>query len=105
LPSAEGDGSRRIKGIVEGLLEDWKKKKIFKKDIIERAWKKAAGKKALKHTRVSSFRSGRLIIEVDESGWIYELTIKKKEILDSLNKKLAAEDIAISEIQFRIGTL
>ena len=100
---AEGN-SKAIKGIVEGVLKDWKKKKVFKKDAVEKNWKKVVGKKASQHTRVSSMRSGRLVVESDESGWIYQLSLKKQEILGELEKALAKEDIGITEIQFRIGT-
>lgn len=96
--------AKPIKGIVEGVLKGWKKEKVFKKDILERVWKKVVGKKAAKHSRVGSLKSARLIIEVDESGWIYQLSLKKQDILKKLMKALKKEDIEISEIQFRIGT-
>lgn len=96
--------AKHIKGIVEGVLGNWKKEKVFKKDIIDREWRNVAGKKAVKHTRVSSLKSGRLIIEVNESGWIYQLTLKKREIIDKLKKALKGEDIDITEVQFRIGS-
>jgi len=96
--------AKHIKGIVDGVLGSWKKEKVFKKDIIEKAWGKVAGKKAAKHTRVSSLRSGRLIIEVNESGWIYQLTLKKQEIIGKLKKALKGKDIDLTEVQFRIGS-
>jgi len=98
------DKTKPIKGIVQGVLKGWKKDKVFKKDLIEKAWRKIAGKKAMKHTKIASLRSGRLIIEVDESAWIYQLSMKKHDLLKSMNEVLEKKDIPIKEIQFRIGT-
>jgi len=99
----EEENVKPIKGIVEGLIENWTKKKVFKKDIIEKAWRKIVGKKAVKHTKISSFRSGKLIVEANESGWIYQLTMKKNSIIKDLNKYLKKSDIEITDMQFRIG--
>jgi len=99
----EKENAKAIKGIVDGLLKDWEKERIFKADAVEEAWQKAVGKRALKHTKVATLKSGRLIIEVDESGWIYQLTLKKRAILKALKKQL--KNININEIQFRIGDI
>ena len=95
------DGAEPIKSIVREVLESLKDKKLNKHDALQKAWQKAIGQKAEKHTRISSLRGGRLVIEVDESGWMYQLTLKKQEILKKLQKYL--KETEIQELHFRIG--
>jgi predicted nucleic acid-binding Zn ribbon protein len=90
-----------IKEVIDGVLDGWQKDKLSKKEILEAAWKKACGKKALRHTRIASFKSERLIVEVNGSAWIYQLTLKKPEILKKLKKELS--EFEVEDIQFRIG--
>lgn len=89
-----------VKKVVEGLLDEAVSKKDLK-DLLDKAWLKAAGKKAAKHARIASLRKSKLIVEVSESGWLYQLNLKKQEILGELNKKMGDEKI--EEIRFRIG--
>jgi len=66
-------------------------------------WKGAAGDVAGKHTQPISFRKATLIVNVDDSGWLYELTTRKKEILGKLEGKLGEKKL--KDIRFRIGEI
>ena len=68
---------------------------------ISALWKEAAGEKAAAHTRPASLRKKKLVVNVDGSSWLYELTLRKKEILERLQKKLGEDKI--KELQLRIG--
>lgn len=63
-------------------------------------WKKAAGEFARRRSGPTSLRKGRLVVAVGDSSLLYNLTLRKKEILASLAKE---SDGRIKEIQFRIG--
>jgi predicted nucleic acid-binding Zn ribbon protein len=67
------------------------------------AWRSAAGAKAAAHSKPRSLKSGRLVVNVDGSSWLYELTVKKREILKNL--KEALKDKKVKEITFRIGDI
>jgi len=86
--------------VLKNVISDIGKKKRFSEELKE-AWEKAAGKKAAGHTRAVSLRKGRLAINVDDSGWLYDLTLKKKELLKKIEEKLKNKNI--KEIRFRIG--
>ena len=65
-------------------------------------WPEIAGERILRHTRPRGIKNGRLIINVDGSTWLYELTQRhKKKLLKKLQKKMGEETLA--EIRFRIG--
>ena len=68
---------------------------------IEKIWESAAGKKLAAHSKPVSFKTSRLVVNVDSSGWLYELTMERARILKRLKKKLTKKPV--KEIQFRIG--
>ena len=70
---------------------------------IEKIWKEVAGGKAFVHSRPASLRRKKLVINIDGSSWLYELTLRKKELLANLKKKLGKDKV--KELQFRIGEL
>lgn len=67
------------------------------------AWEDAAGVRAAKHSRPVALRKGELVVNVDGSSWLYELTTRKKEVLGRLAAKL--ENKKLKNIRFRIGEL
>ena len=68
---------------------------------IKSEWEKAVGKAASKHARPVSFRKSTLLVNVDASGWLYDLTTKKKEILKKLDLRFKGRKP--KDIRFRIG--
>ena len=63
----------------------------------------AAGEKAVRHAKPVSLRKKRLVVNVDGSSWLYELTLKKESLLTKMKQRLGEE--RIKELQFRIGEL
>ena len=93
-----------IEDVVKGVIKTWgKEKPRFTQEEITKLWVRAAGKKFAEHSKPVSFKSSRLIVEVDSSGWLYELTLEKNSILKKLRGSFKGK--ALQEIQFRIGEL
>ena len=70
-------------------------------DVYE-AWDREMGKFA-ERAQVVSVKDNRIIINVNNSVYLQELTLRKKEILDKLNAAL--ENRTIKEITFRSGSI
>lgn len=66
-------------------------------------WKKHLGKLA-EHSQVVSFRDGCLVITVDNSVYMQELTLRKTEVLEKINVFLEGK-VLIKEIKFRAGSI
>lgn len=103
-PGSPADGGSPHKPL-EGLLRDaikalGDKERLGEEEIVE-AWKAAAGAAAAGHSKPVSFKGAVVVVNVDNSGWLYELTLKKKEITRTLSEKLGGRKI--KEIRFRIG--
>ncbi len=86
--------------VLKNVISDIGKKRRFGEEV-EEAWRKAAGKRAASHTRTVSLRKARLVVNVDGSSWLYELTLKKRELLKKVEDKLKGKNI--KEIRFRVG--
>ena len=95
--------AERIDSVVKSIIQKLDKQSNPTSDDIENIWKKVAGKKAFSHTKPASLRKKRLVINVDGSTWLYELTLRKDELLTGLKKRLGEDKI--KELQFRIGEL
>lgn len=96
------DAATPIKDITKkviGLLSGERQKKEEK---IKEAWENAVGKRFSSHTQPTSLRKKKLIVSVDSSSMLYELTMRKRKIVAKLKKDLKDD---ITEIQLRIGEI
>ena len=90
-----------LEDIVKNIISGMGGRTRLGEEEILKAWKEAAGVRASRHSRPKSFKGAILIVNVDSSGWLYELTVGKKEILKRLGERLKGK--AIKDIRFRIG--
>ena len=93
----------RIDGLVKDLIKKLDERSIPTSDAVIKAWGEIVGRKARVHTKPTSLRKKKLVINVDGSTWLYELTLKKDDLIRALKKRLGEDKI--QEIQFRIGEL
>ena len=89
--------------ILKKVFRKLKKIGRFTQEEIGGFWVGAAGEDAGKHSRVVSIRRGVLFVNVDDSSWLYELTLKKKELKIALGEKLKGK--VLKDIRFRIGEI
>ena len=93
-----------LEGVLKDIISGIKKKGLLTEEELAGVWKKAAGRKASPHTRPVSLKTSGLVVNVDGSSWLYELTLKRKEILEKLKKALGERN-APKDIRFRIGSV
>ncbi len=63
------------------------------------AWEEVVGD-AASHTRPFRFRGSTLIVEVDEPAWLTELSMRKGDILNRLER--AVGERVVEDIRFQI---
>ncbi len=98
------DGTKRpLEDLVKSIIGSFAGKEKLTEEEIRSAWGLVVGKQAAKHSRPRSFTNSRLIVHVDDSGWLYELMTRKKHILNNLSSELKGKKL--KEITFRIGDL
>jgi len=89
-----------IKGTVANLLKEWQKKSEKQGDP-EQWLKKTLTKKELGHIKFNYLKKGILGLSVDSSSLLYQLSLKKAELIKSLKK----EEAGIKDIYLRIGAV
>ena len=99
----ERSKARSIENIVKDVIKNLSGKARVSEEEVSEAWKKAAGSAAATHTRPVSIKRAVLTVNVDGSGWLYELTIKKRELLKKLEGKIRGKEL--KGIRFRIGEI
>ena len=92
-----------LEDLVKRIIGGFAGKEKLTEEEIRSAWSRAVGADAAKHSRPRSFSDSRLIVQVDDSGWLYELTTRKKYILNNLSSELKGNKL--KDITFRIGDL
>jgi hypothetical protein len=100
------DNAPPLKDIVKKVISELdgsaggaKQERITEEEI-KTLWTAVAGRGASRHSRPVSLRKGRLVVMVEDSSLLYELTLRKREILNRLISGLKGK---IDDIQFRIG--
>lgn len=92
-----------LEGVLKNIISGVSGKAVATQENVRAAWESAVGKKAAKHSRPRSLAGSRLIVNIDDSSWLYELTVRKKEILKKLGETLKSS--RIKDITLRIGDL
>lgn len=76
----------------------------LKKRIYLRIWPDVAGKKIIRYTKPVKIDGDKLIVEVNDSTWLYHLTLLKARIIEDFNTKAKASiirDIKFINADFR----
>lgn len=90
-----------IKDTIVSIMQDLRAKKINPSSDPHALIRKALTKKESRHIKFNYFKKGILSLYVDSSGWLYNLSLKKEELLAKFNKSSGA----IKDIRFRIGEI
>lgn len=93
--------ARSIGDIVGRVIKTLGGKGRLTAEEMARTWQDAVGEDAARHSRPVSFRRTSIIVNVDRSSWLYELTTRKREIVEKLKLNLGGRKIR--DIRFRIG--
>lgn len=95
--------TRHVRGIVDDLLQQLGAGKAKKGNAVKDAWSQAVGKKINDHAHPVNFRNKNLTVIVDNSTWLYKLTIEKRDILQKFNEAYEGRKKA-EDIRFRVGS-
>ena len=96
--------SRKITTLAElipKVIKELKKDPRPTREEIEEVWARVAGQKAAKHSWPTKLTRGQLLVEVENSGWMYTLSSQKIHLLQGLIELLGAN--RIKTLNFRIG--
>lgn len=100
---APGAGKTRgqltpVGGTLAGLLQGLGLTATLKGWEALSVWAETVGSPASERSRAVAFESGRLIVEVESSAWMTQLSFLKRDIRARLNRRLGGD--VIQDIQF-----
>ena len=74
---------------------------LSREELACAVWPQAVGKRIARHTRAVSLADSRLVVEVEDAIWEWQLASLRKPILSKLAELLGPETVC--DIQFRPG--
>jgi predicted nucleic acid-binding Zn ribbon protein len=83
---------------IDGFLEKYGLKEQLQAREYLSIWEKIVGVKIAQHSRPLTINKKKLIVEVNDSNWLYHLTMLKDKIIKEFNLKASSE--IITEIRF-----
>jgi len=98
-----GKPENPLEGVLKNIINGITKKGGLTEEDVRAAWEDAVGEAAAKHSKVRSLKGGRLVVNIDGSSWLYELTVQKKEIIKKIGEILKGNKI--KDITLRIGDI
>ena len=95
--------NKPLEGVLKDIVSGIDGRGRLNEEDITKIWERVVGEKASSHTRPVSFNKAGLVVNVDGSAWLYELTLEKQKILKKLEEYLKGKKI--KDIRFRIGEI
>ncbi len=92
-----------IKDILGGLLRRRKLDKTLSVYRVFNVWNEAVGVRIARHSQPKGYKNGTLLIAVDSSTWMQQLTFLTDDIRRKVNQALGAP--LVEKIRFQIGEL
>ncbi len=92
-----------IKDVLGTVLEQLRSKKPHPLAQLLQEWKKVAKGKIAAHTKPVAWKNKCLIVNVDSSGYLYELNLQREKILNKLKERLGKGKV--SQLRFKIGAI
>ncbi len=94
---------RKIHHMVGSLLVKWEGHAKKREVLLGAAWRAIAGERIAQHSRPDLLQRGRLVVLVESSVWMNELTFLKEKIKIKAKNHLSQYGIDVEEVVFRLG--
>ncbi|MFA5260979.1 MAG: DUF721 domain-containing protein [Candidatus Omnitrophota bacterium] len=76
-----------IKNIIHNVIGHLSERQSNKDKGLFDLWEQLLDEKEKKHVRLSGLKSGTLYVNVDSSAWLYQMKLKRIEILGRIQKE------------------
>ena len=82
-----------ISGVLPALLRDLGLEAGIMGWRAVREWPDAVGPQVARRARAVSFQEGTLVVEVEGSAWLHELSMLKPDLVRQLNRRLGSAHV------------
>jgi len=101
LSRSRSSGTTPIGSILIGVVQRLQGGGHPSREEIAGHWRRLAGEEVARHSWPCRLTQRRLIVEVENSGWMYTLGSRKAQLLEGLVELLGAG--RVRQLSFRIG--
>lgn len=91
---------QRVEAILAPLITALTVTKRPSADEVAQLWRRLVGPRAARHSRPTSLRRGELLVAVENSVWLWNVTLQRQQILEGLRAAWGAE--AVTALRCRI---
>ena len=95
-----GGQARRVEEILTPLIAQLTVAKRPTADEAAKLWRRLVGPTAAKHSQPTSLRRGELLVVVDTSAWLWNVSLQRPRLLEGLQAAWGSE--AVTAIRLRI---
>jgi predicted nucleic acid-binding Zn ribbon protein len=93
----------QVSGILNQIIRQYGLEGKFREYRLAQQWEEIVGETIAGHSRPEAIRFRKLILRVDSSVWIQQLSFFKKEMIEKANNALGGR--VIDEVQLRVGPM
>ena len=90
-----------ISSVLTGVLRKVQKGGKLSLEEMMGVWERVAGREAAEHSWPRRMSGGRVVVEVENSGWMYALGLKRAQLVEGLMELLGAA--RAKTLSLRIG--
>ena len=101
MRKAQTAPSAPISTILSGLLRKLQAEGRPSVEEVAQTWKRLAGDEAAEHSWPRRLNRQRLVVEVENSGWMHALRMRKAQLQEGLIELMG--EGRVKELLFRIG--
>ena len=73
-----------IGDVLKNVFSEIEKKQEFSEDQVIKLWKDLTGETGFRHSRPEALKKKALTVRVDNSAWMQELVLRKRQLLKGL---------------------
>ena len=97
------DSIESLGSVIEKIMQSGIRKQDTPLLQVWELWDKAVGEIIAENARPAAFKGKILLVHVNSSPWLHQLSFLKKDILARINRELGQD--LVDEIKFKIGPL
>lgn len=101
MTAASSSRPRTVRELLTPLVAQLTASKRPSADEVAQVWRKLVGPRAARHSHPTSLRRGELLIAVDTSVWLWNLSLQRPRLLEGLQAAWGADTVTSIRLRMR----
>ncbi len=101
MTAARVSTTQRVQDLVSPLVARLAAAKRPSADEVSALWRKLVGSKAAHHSHPTSLRGGELMVAVDTSTWLWNLSLQRPRLLEGCQAAWGADTVTMIRLRMK----